>query len=411
MIINKLRFDFLNYFYSKNHTIAPGGNLILDKFDDLLFANSGMVQFKDIFLGKSNINNSRVTTVQLCMRVGGKHNDLENIGFTKRHHTLFEMLGNFSFGDYFKKDAISYAWDFLVNILNIPSYKLCVSVFKNDIETATVWRKHIKLNSNQLIFKGIGDNFWSMGNIGLCGPCTEIYYDRGTDLPFNERFIELWNIVFLEFNKLSNYQLIKLNKSYVDTGLGLERVASVLCNVFDNYELSIFKDIIIFLNKISGCISSLNSKRVISDHIRACVFLISFGLYPGNSGCSYVLRRILRRAIYHGTKIGIKKCFLYKLVPIVVFNMYKFYPNLIDKINFIQNVIKEEEEKFILTLSRGLHFLNKFLVRNTYDILYGKVLFKLYETYGLPLYFIFDVLRDHNIILNTDNFKFFFKKN
>ncbi len=409
MVVNKLRYEFLNYFSLKNHKIFSGGPLILKDSNDLMFTNSGMVQFKDIFLGKKESFYPRVTTVQLCLRAGGKHNDLENVGFTTRHHTLFEMLGNFSFGDYFKKEAILFSWDFLTNILGISSKKLYVSVFKDDFVSADVWRKYVGISSSQIIFKGEKDNFWSVGEVGLCGPCTEIYYDCGNLFSSKDRFIELWNIVFLEYNRINEGTYNKLDKPFVDTGMGLERVASVLDGFFDNYCISVFRNVINFLDTISFNKNYISSKKVIADHIRACVFLIFYGLIPGNSGHCYVLRRILRRAFYHGRLLGIKGCFLYKLVPIVVEDMCLFYDELPNVLVDIQSVIKEEEEKFLSVLLNGLHILEKYTNRNFYDSMRGDVLFKLHDTFGLPLSFVLDILKDCNLYLNVDNFKLFLK--
>lgn len=410
MLIDKVRCDFLNYFSSNNHVVLPSGPLILDNSNDLLFTNSGMVQFKDIFLGKKTSMYKRVATIQLCLRAGGKHNDLENVGFTTRHHTLFEMLGNFSFSDYFKEEAILFSWNFLTDILVISKNNLCVSVFKNDFISADIWRKVVGLNSNQIILKGEKDNFWSVSNVGLCGPCTEIYYDRGSAFSQKDRFIEIWNIVFLEYNKINNNTFIKLNKPFVDTGMGLERVVSVLNGSFDNYCISVFQNIINFLDCISLNINCVNSKRVIADHIRSCVFLIFYGLVPGNSGHSYVLRRILRRAFFHGMQLGIVGCFLYKLVPIVIDSMGLFYHELSNYTQLIQNVIKTEEEKFFTTLLNGLCILEKYTAKGFYDTIKSNVLFKLSDTFGLPLSFVLDVLKDRSIFLNIDGFKSLIKK-
>ena len=410
MLIDDLRVNFLNFFSLRGHKILRGGPLVLKDSSDLLFTNSGMVQFKDFFLGKRESLFPRVATVQLCLRAGGKHNDFENVGFTTRHHTLFEMLGNFSFGDYFKKEAILFSWEFLTDVLAISPKNLCVSVFKNDFVSADIWKKVVGIDSNRIILKGDRDNFWSIGDVGLCGSCTEIYYDCGSSFFLNNRFIELWNIVFLEYNKINSNTFIKLDKPFVDTGMGLERITSVLSGFFDNYNISIFQSIIDFLDTISINKNCINSKRVVADHIRSCVFLIFCGLVPGSSGGNYVLRRILRRAFYHGKLLGIKNCFLYKLVPIVVNVMGLFYNELLDNVIMIQNIIKDEEEKFSITLLKGLNILEKYVAKNFYDTLRGDVLFKLHDTFGLPLSFILDVLRDHNLFLDIDCFKFFLKK-
>lgn len=414
MGINQIRKYFLSFFQSKKHIILNGGPIVLKQRlgndDNLLFTNSGMVQFKDLFLNKKEIIFKRVVTTQLCLRAGGKYNDLENIGFTKRHHTLFEMLGNFSFDDYFKKDAIFFAWEFMTKILSFKPTQLCVSVFKDDCVSANIWRKLIGLSSSQLLIKGKVDNFWAMGQTGPCGPCTEIYFDRGENLPVGHRFIELWNIVFLEFNRLKTGEFFPLNRKFIDTGMGLERLVSVLQGVFDNYKIDFFQDILKCLDELTLSKDKIYSKRVIADHLRACIFLISEGLVPSNNGAGYVLRRILRRAFYHVTKLQARGVFLSTFIPYVIDILNPFYINFIGKKENILNVVKKEEEQFLNTLSNGLYVLDRYIMKSFCDILTGDVLFKIHDTYGFPLGFILDILHDKNLHGDISGFRKFFKQ-
>ncbi|AAO27083.1 alanyl-tRNA synthetase [Buchnera aphidicola str. Bp (Baizongia pistaciae)] len=416
---------FLNFFYKKGHTILPGSTLIPNNDPSLLFTNSGMNQFKDIFIQKNyNFKYNRVTTLQNCLRTGGKHNDFENVGYTPQHHTFFQMLGNFSFRDYFKLDAILYAWKFLTSKeqLNLSKEKLWITVYQDDLESYNIWKNIIKIDKHKIIKIGNkynssdSDNFWQMGEIGPCGPCTEIFYDYGNTLPGTipgnngcnvPRFVEIWNIVFIQFNKLSNGKLIKLTESYVDTGMGLERISAVINNVTSNYEIDLFKPLIKHILELSTVNTPKNkSIYVIADHIRACSFIISENIIPSNEKHGYVLRRIIRRAIRHGHNLGIKSLFLHKLIPTLINTMGKFNPVLKKQQNKIENVLKLEEQKFIETLEKGLKLLHKELKQiQPKHVLSGKLAFNLYDTFGFPIDLTIDICKEHNISINIMEFK------
>jgi len=375
---NEIREMFLNFFYKKGHVILPGSSLIPNNDSSLLFTNAGMNQFKNIFLEeKYNFTYTKVATLQHCLRTGGKHNDLENVGFTLQHHTFFEMLGNFSFRDYFKLDAILYAWEFLTSKkqLNLPKDKLWITVYKNDVESYHIWKDIVKINNKKIIKIGdkekkySSDNFWSMGKTGPCGPSTEIFYDLKNDCLENKfenytnrksRFIEIWNIVFIQFNKINDHELVKLTKPSVDTGMGLERITAVINNVNSNYETDLFKPLIQHILEISTK-KTFDDKSlyVIADHIRSSAFIIAEDVIPSNEKHGYVLRRIIRRAIRHGYNLGIKSLFLYKLIPTLINSTGKSGLKLQKKQQMIENVLKLEEKKFILTLERGLILLEK----------------------------------------------------
>ncbi|MBZ2279143.1 alanine--tRNA ligase, partial [Buchnera aphidicola] len=385
------------------HIILPGSSLVPHNDSTLLFTNAGMNQFKDIFLGEKKRIYPRIATIQNCLRTGGKHNDLENVGNTTRHHTFFEMLGNFSFYDYFKKEAITYAWELLTSPrwFNIPVNKLWISVYQDDDETYDIWEKIIKVPSEKII--KIGDknnrrydseNFWQMGNTGPCGPCTEIFYDCNDQSKINKknflknenRFLEIWNIVFIEFNRISDDKIIPLTKKSIDTGMGLERISSVLQHVFSNYNIDIFSKLIKYIAKLSK-INDLNnnSLKIIADHIRSCSFIISDNIFPSNEHRGYVLRRIIRRALRHGHKIGIKKPFFYKLVPYVIEVMETSGQILQQKKNKIEEILKIEETQFSLTLEKGLKLLNQEIKKTKNNILDGNIVFYLYDTLGFPV--------------------------
>jgi alanyl-tRNA synthetase len=396
--------SFLDFFERNGHKVVGSGPLILDGSFGLLFTNAGMVQFKDVFLGKLELPYNRVTSSQFCFRAGGKHNDLENIGFTKRHHTFFEMLGNFSFNDYYKEEAIKFSWEYITEVLSIPKDKLYITVFKGDTESVTLWRKYANINSNKLITKGLNDNFWSMGDVGPCGYCSEIFYDCGPSAPAADRFIEIWNLVFLEYNRLFDGTLVNLNKRFIDTGMGLERITSVVQHVYDNYCIDIFDALITELCNTLRCERTNNSVRVVADHLRACIFLLHFKLKPSYTGSGYVLRRVIRRTIYHMLKLN-SFCFLYELIHRAVLILSGIYPYILESIEMIKELIKEEEFKFKSTLASGLFIFNRYLNKSYTDVLSGQLLFKLYNTYGLPISFIYDVACDRNLGIDVSGFR------
>ena len=363
-----------------------------------------MVQFKDIFLGKKKKLYGKVVTCQKCVRAGGKHNDLENVGINSRHHTFFEMLGNFSFGDYFKEEAILYAWEFLISEIKLQPDLLHITVYKDDAEAKNIWLKKVGINKKNLTEKDEKDNFWSMGNTGPCGPCSEIFYDRGKSFEkTDERFIEIWNLVFMQFNRIQDGSLIKLDMPCIDTGMGLERISSILGGMKSNYDISIFKKL---SHKIIEIVFSENnihrknekSFNVITDHIRSSVFLISDGIVPGNEGRNYVLRKIIRRAMLHGKKIGLNKPFFYKLVDIVVAEMSGAYTELAKRSEDIKRTIKGEEDKFFSNLNRGLKLIREELKKTKNNILSGKQIFNLYDTYGFPIDFSIDIAKEEGYL-------------
>ena len=408
MNINEIRKSFLKYFRGKNHILVPSSSIIPKDDNSILFTNSGMVQFKDIFTGKKVSKYSKVVSCQMCLRAGGKHNDLENIGHNGRHHTLFEMLGNFSFGDYFKEKAIEYAWEYLTKELYISPDRLRITTYEKDIESKNIWLNHIGIKKNHLEEKSKTENFWSMDLVGPCGPCSEIFYDRGSHINNkDERFIEIWNLVFMQFNKKSDGSLSRITTPCIDTGMGLERITAVLGNKDSNYEIDIF-------NKLSNGVKHILKKKkipeissinVIIDHIRSSCFLIHEGVTPGNEGRSYVLRRIIRRAMLHGNKIGFNDIFFHKLVPLFIDTMSSNYPNLIKNIEIIKNVIKEEEEKFFLNLNRGVKIIEKEIeTSKKLKKLSGSQIFKLYDTFGLPLDITLDIAKTNQFSYDIKNF-------
>lgn len=422
---NEIRQDFLNFFKEKGHVVMPSSSLV-PSYDDstLLFTNAGMNQFKDFFLGQKKITYPRITTVQRCLRTGGKHNDLENVGYTNRHHTFFEMLGNFSFGDYFKKEAIIYAWELLTSKkwFNIPKNKLWISVYKNDYESYEIWNKVINIPSNQIIVIGNknnleynSDNFWQMGDSGPCGPCTEIFYDYGNEIiknssefieNKNQRFIEIWNIVFIEFNRISKTKIIPLKNKSIDTGMGLERISSVLQNTYSNYNNDVFKILIQSVSKFSN-IRDFNhiSLKIIADHIRACTYIIAEDITPSNEHRGYILRRIIRRALRHGYQIGIKKNFFYKLVNNVI-QVMGSSSNIIEaKKEKIENILKKEEVQFSKTLEQGLKILNKEIKHACNGTLSGRTAFYLYDTFGFPIDLTADICREKQIKIDYSEYK------
>jgi alanyl-tRNA synthetase len=417
--LNEIRKSFLKYFEKKDHKIIPSSNLVPKNDPSLLFANAGMNQFKDVFLGLDKRDYMKATTCQKCVRAGGKHNDLENVGFTFRHHTFFEMLGNFSFGDYFKKEAINYAWEFLINVLKIPKDKLYVTVFKNDTEAYKIWEKEIGIDKKRILKLGEKDNFWSMGEVGPCGPCSEIFYDNGKEFSCGkkctvgcdcDRFVEIWNLVFMQYEKDKKGNLKNLPAPSVDTGAGLERLAAVMQGVRSNYDIDIFKEIknnIIKNIEVKEDISSLNA---IADHLRSIAFLISDGCFPSNEGAGYVLRRIIRRAIRHGKKLGFNKPFLYKKILKVIDLMGKDYPELKKSKNQVVDILKREEEKFIDMLEKGLKLLEQEIKNLKSSTLSSEFAFKLYDTYGFPFDLTKMILKEKNIKVDEKGFYKFMKK-
>lgn len=417
---NDLRQAFLDFFQQQGHTIVPSSSLVPADDPTLLFTNAGMVQFKDTFLGKEPRTYTRAASAQRCVRAGGKHNDLENVGYTARHHTFFEMLGNFSFGDYFKSEAIKFAWRFLTGVLKLPPEKLWVTVFKDDDEAADIWLNELKINPKRFSRCGEKDNFWAMGEIGPCGPCSEIFYDHGPEIPGGppgsadadgDRYIEIWNLVFMQFNRSADGKLTPLPKPSVDTGMGLERIAAVLQGVHNNYDIDLFRHLIQAISSlVKNPTENPTSLRVIADHIRSSAFLITDGVMPSNEGRGYVLRRIIRRAIRHGHKLGLKKSFFYQLVAPLTAEMGFAYPELIKAKPVVEKVLQHEEEQFAQTLDQGMKLLEQTLQNLTGDTIPGETIFRLYDTYGFPPDLTGDIARERGLNLDYAGFDLAMKK-
>lgn len=420
----EIRQAFLDFFHSKGHQVVASSSLVPHNDPTLLFTNAGMNQFKDVFLGLDKRNYSRATTAQRCVRAGGKHNDLENVGYTARHHTFFEMLGNFSFGDYFKQDAIKYAWELLTgeNWFALPKEKLWVTVYETDDEAFDIWANEVGVPRERIIRIGdnkgapfASDNFWQMGDTGPCGPCTEIFFDHGDHIwggppgspeEDGDRYIEIWNIVFMQFNRQADGTMEPLPKPSVDTGMGLERIAAVLQHVNSNYDIDLFRDLIASVAKVTGATDLTNkSLRVIADHIRSCAFLIADGVIPSNENRGYVLRRIIRRAIRHGNMLGAKDTFFWKLVAPLIAVMGSAYEELKQQQAQVEQVLKTEEEQFARTLERGLALLDEELSKLKGDTLDGETAFRLYDTYGFPVDLTADVCRERNIKVDEAGFE------
>ncbi|EDZ8588160.1 alanine--tRNA ligase [Salmonella enterica] len=420
----EIRQAFLDFFHSKGHQVVASSSLVPNNDPTLLFTNAGMNQFKDVFLGLDKLNYSRATTSQRCVRAGGKHNDLENVGYTARHHTFFEMLGNFSFGDYFKHDAIQFAWELLTgeNWFALPKERLWVTVYETDDEAYEIWEKEVGIPRERIIRIGdnkgapyASDNFWQMGDTGPCGPCTEIFYDHGEHIwggppgspeEDGDRYIEIWNIVFMQFNRQADGTMEPLPKPSVDTGMGLERIAAVLQHVNSNYDIDLFRTLIEAVAKVTGATDLGNkSLRVIADHIRSCAFLVADGVLPSNENRGYVLRRIIRRAVRHGNMLGAKETFFYKLVGPLIEVMGSAGEELKRQQAQVEQVLKTEEEQFARTLERGLALLDEELAKLQGDTLDGETAFRLYDTYGFPVDLTADVCRERNIKVDEAGFE------
>ncbi|MEI6706828.1 MAG: alanine--tRNA ligase [Methylococcales bacterium] len=411
----ELRSAFLDFFQQRGHAVEASSSLIPTNDPTLLFTNAGMVQFKDVFLGREQREFTKAATSQRCVRAGGKHNDLENVGYTARHHTFFEMLGNFSFGDYFKKDAIHYAWDFLTKELDIPAEKLWVTVFEEDAEAEQIWLEDIGVDKNRLSKIGAKDNFWSMGDTGPCGPCTEIFYDHGehiaggppgTPEEDGDRYIEVWNLVFMQYDRDIDGTLTPLPKPSVDTGMGLERIAAVVQGVHSNYEIDLFQKLLAAAARLANT-TDLNqsSLRVIADHIRSCAFLIADGVMPSNEGRGYVLRRIIRRAIRHGYRLGIQDVFFYQLVTPLVEEMGEAFPKLKANQAQVERVLQKEEQRFAETLGQGMKILEACVAKLHGTVISGEVVFQLYDTYGFPVDLTADFARENNLTVDHAGFE------
>src|SRR5881397_276224 len=418
----EIRARFLKFFEERGHAVVASSPLVPANDPTLLFTNSGMVQFKDVFLGKETRAYKRAATAQRCLRAGGKHNDLENVGYTARHHTFFEMLGNFSFGDYFKRDAIRYAWDLLTKVYKLQPERLWTTVYHEDDEAYDLWTKEIGVPKGRCIRIGDkpggpkyqSDNFWQMADTGPCGPCSEIFYDHGPGIPGGppgsgeaegDRYIEIWNLVFMQFNRDDKGAVTPLPKPCVDTGMGLERIAAVLQGVHSNYAIDLFRDLIRAAGRETGTKDLVNnSLNVIADHIRACAFLVVDGVIPGNEGRGYVLRRIIRRAIRHGYKLGRKEPFFHRLVADLDRVMGEAYPELRSGKTRVAETLKQEEERFAETLENGMGVLESALASGE-KLLDGETVFKLYDTYGFPVDLTADICRERGVMIDMAGFE------
>ena len=414
MTSSEIRASFLEFFRKNGHTVVPSSSLVPGNDPTLLFTNAGMVQFKDVFLGKDTRSYSRAASAQRCVRAGGKHNDLENVGYTARHHTFFEMLGNFSFGDYFKREAIHFAWNYITGTLGIPKERLWTTVYKEDDEAQRIWTEEIRIDPTRCTRMGEKSNFWSMGETGPCGPCSEIFYDHGPDVPGGppgsrdeegDRYVEIWNLVFMQYDRSADGVLVPLPKPSVDTGMGLERVAAVMQGVHSNYDIDLFKALIREAAEITGT-RELDSPslRVIADHIRACTFLIIDGVVPSNEGRGYVLRRIIRRAIRHGYKLGQTQPFFYKLVPTLVREMGDYYRELVQGEARAAEILAQEESRFAETLATGMALLDAETAKLTSSVIPGETVFRLYDTYGFPVDLTADVARERGYTIDQQGF-------
>ena len=410
-----IRSAFLDYFKQRQHSVVPSSSLVPGTDPTLLFTNAGMVQFKDVFLGKEKLDYCRAASSQRCVRAGGKHNDLENVGYTARHHTFFEMLGNFSFGDYFKEDAINFAWEFLTDVVHLPKEKLWVTVFEEDQEAEDIWLKKVGVPESRFRRIGAKDNFWAMGDTGPCGPCTEIFYDHGDHIPGGppgspdedgDRYVEIWNLVFMQYERNAQGDLNPLPKPSVDTGMGLERLCAVLQGVNSNYDTDLFQGLI----KEVAALAKLNdltnpSLKVIADHIRSCSFLITDGVLPSNEGRGYVLRRIIRRAARHGHRLGLNEPFFYKLVPALMASFHGAFPELEQAQEKVVRGLRNEEERFAETLTQGMRILQEDINKMSGNVIPGETVFKLYDTYGFPVDLTADIAREKNLQVDYEGFE------
>jgi alanyl-tRNA synthetase len=414
MTTSEIRASFLEFFRKNGHRVLPSSSLVPANDPTLLFTNAGMVQFKDSFLGKDVRDYSRAATAQRCVRAGGKHNDLENVGYTARHHTFFEMLGNFSFGDYFKREAIHFAWNFITGTLEIPKDRLWVTVYTEDDEAERIWVEEIGIDPTRCTRLGEKTNFWAMGDTGPCGPCSEVFYDHGAEIPGGppgtpdedgDRYVEIWNLVFMQYDRASDGVLVPLPKPSVDTGMGLERVAAVMQGVHSNYDIDLFKSLIRAAAEITGTADlESSSLRVIADHIRACTFLILDGVVPSNEGRGYVLRRIIRRAIRHGYKLGQTQPFFHKLVSSLVREMGSYYTELVSGEARATQILAQEETRFAETLATGMALLDAEAAKLTSSVIPGETVFRLYDTYGFPADLTADVARERGLTIDQAGF-------
>jgi alanyl-tRNA synthetase len=414
MTSSEIRASFLEFFRKNGHTVVPSSSLVPGNDPTLLFTNAGMVQFKDVFLGKDTRGYTRAASAQRCVRAGGKHNDLENVGYTARHHTFFEMLGNFSFGDYFKREAIHFAWNYITGTLGIPKERLWATVYKEDDEAARIWTEEIRIDPTRCTRMGEKSNFWSMGETGPCGPCSEIFYDHGPDVPGGppgspdedgDRYVEIWNLVFMQYDRSADGVLVPLPKPSVDTGMGLERVAAVMQGVDSNYDIDLFRALIRAAAEVTGTRELESpSLRVIADHIRACTFLILDGVVPSNEGRGYVLRRIIRRAIRHGYKLGQTQPFFYKLVPTLAREMGTYYSELLEGESRAAQVLSQEESRFAETLATGMALLDAETAKLSSPVIPGETVFRLYDTYGFPIDLTADVARERGLTVDQEGF-------
>lgn len=410
-----LRAGFLRYFAERGHQVVPGSPLVPADDPTLLFTNAGMVQFKEVFLGREQPPSARAVSAQRCVRAGGKHNDLENVGYTVRHHTFFEMLGNFSFGDYFKPEAIRYAWDYLTRVLALPEERLWITVYEEDQEAEDIWRGDIGVSPERISHCGEQDNFWSMRETGPCGPCSEIFYDHGPEVPGGppgtpdqdgDRFVEIWNLVFMQYDRDAEGRLTPLPRPSVDTGMGLERLAAIMQGTHDNYEIDLFRALIEAAAELTGCADRRNqSLRVIADHIRSAGFLISDGIIPGNEGRGYVLRRIIRRAVRHGYRLGCREPFFHHLVATLAAQMGAVYPELLAAQVQVERMLRIEEERFAETLEQGMRILEQAIAGIRGDCIDGATVFKFYDTYGFPTDLTADVAREQGLSLDMAGFE------
>ena len=411
----ELRNLFLEFFRTRHHRVVPSSPLVPGNDPTLLFTNAGMVQFKDVFLGREQRPYQRAVTAQRCVRAGGKHNDLDNVGYTARHHTFFEMLGNFSFGDYFKREAIQFAWEFLVDVLRMPEERLWVTVFEEDDEAADIWLQEIKVDPTRFARIGAKDNFWAMGDTGPCGPCSEIFYDHGPEVAGGppgspdaegDRYIEIWNLVFMQYDRAADGTLQSLPKPSVDTGMGLERLAAVIQGVHSNYQIDLFRNLIQAAAEVTGSRDlHADSLKVIADHIRSTAFLIVDGVLPANEGRGYVLRRIMRRAIRHGFKLGAKESFFHRLVGPLVGEMGSAYPELQGAEAQVARIIAQEEERFAETLEHGMGLLEHDIERLSGMVIPGETVFRLYDTYGFPVDLTADIARERGLSVDMQGFE------